>query len=93
MARKCVVLCKTVAGLGNRILGIMSCLALAIATRQALVIQRDLEVSTTPPHANGLMPCNLEDVIEFPAGIDLKASRAFKLVPSCCSLVALIGGG
>ena len=74
---KRVVLCKTVAGLGNRIQGIMSCLALAVATRRALLVQWDLEVSTTPPHANGLMPCALEDVIAFPAGIDLNASRAF----------------
>jgi len=74
---KRVVLCKTVAGLGNRIQGIMSCLALAIATRRALVVQWDLEVSTTPPLANGLMPCALEDVIAFPPGIDLNVSRAF----------------
>lgn len=75
--RKRVVLCKTVAGLGNRIQGIMSCLALAVATRRALVVQWDLEVSTAPPHANGLMPCRLEDVLAFPAGLDLNVSRAF----------------
>ena len=75
--RKRVVLCKTVAGLGNRIQGIMSCLALAVATRRALVVQWDREVSTAQPHANGLMPCRLEDVLAFPAGLDLNVSRAF----------------
>jgi hypothetical protein len=75
---KRVVLCKTIAGLGNRIQGIMSCLALAVATRRGLVVQWDLEVATTPPHANGLMPCRLEDALAFPAGIDLNVSRAFQ---------------
>ena len=74
---KRVVLCKTVAGLGNRIQGIVSCLALAVATRRALVVQWDREVSTAPPLANGLMPCRLEDVLAFPAGLDLNVSRAF----------------
>jgi hypothetical protein len=75
---KRVVLCKTIAGLGNRIQGIMSCLALAVATRRALVVQWELEVSSTPPHANGLMPCRLEEVLAFPERLDLNMSRAFK---------------
>ena len=72
------VLCKTVAGLGNRIQGIISCLALAVATRRALVVQWEREISTTPPHANGLMPCGLDDVIAFPDGLDLNESRAYE---------------
>jgi len=75
---KRVVLCKTVSGLGNRMQAIMSCLALAIATRRALVVQWELELSTTPPQANGLMPCRLEDVLQFPPGIHLNVSLAFQ---------------
>jgi hypothetical protein len=61
---------------GNRIQGIMSCMMMALATRRALLLQWEREVEVS----NGLMPCDAEDLFEFPLGINLshKQVRIFK---------------
>jgi len=70
------ILCKTAGGIGNRIQGIMSCMMMALATRRALLLQWEREVEVS----NGLMPCDAEDLFEFPLGINLshKQVRIFK---------------
>ena len=46
------ILCKTAGGIGNRIQGIMSCMMMALATRRALLLQWEREVTA---YINDLM--------------------------------------
>ena len=64
LTSKRIVVCKMAGGLGNRMQGVVSCVALGIALRRAIFVDWERESRTEPGPSNGLMPCSAAELFE-----------------------------
>jgi hypothetical protein len=64
LTSKRLVVCKLAGGLGNRMQGIVSCVALGLALRRAVFVDWKKEIRLEAGSSNGLMPCGAEDLFE-----------------------------
>ncbi len=68
LTSKRLIVCRTAGGLGNRMQGIVSCVALGLALRRAVFIDWQREIQLEAGSSNGLMPCGAEDLFEKSEG-------------------------
>jgi hypothetical protein len=64
ISSKRLIVCRMAGGLGNRMQGIVSCVALGLALRRAVFIDWQKETRLESGFSNGLMPCGAEDLFE-----------------------------
>jgi sulfite exporter TauE/SafE len=64
LSTKRIIVCKMAGGLGNRMQGIVSCVALGLALRRAVFIDWQTETRLEAGSSNGLMPCGAEDLFQ-----------------------------
>jgi hypothetical protein len=64
LTSKRIIICKLAGGLGNRMQGIISCLALGIALRRTVFVDWQREIRMENGHSNGLMPCGVDELFD-----------------------------